>query len=74
MYGISIKTKERLKKRDGEGVMFGIVITLKELNGKNRIDEFARQCRIKGWIVNQIDINNKVNVYQTAEEELQFDE
>ena len=74
MYGISIKTKERLKKRDGEGVMFGIVITLKELNEKNRIDEFARQCRIKGWIVNQIDINNKVNVYQTAEEELQFDE
>ena len=40
IWGISIKTKERLEKRDGEGIKFGVVVTLKEISGVNRIDEF----------------------------------
>ena len=47
LWGISIKTKERLEKRDGEGIKFGIVITLKEINGINRIDDFIRLCSLR---------------------------
>lgn len=74
MYGISIKTKERLKRRDGEGIRFGIVVTLQDISGRNRIDEFIRQCLIKGWIVSQIDIDNKIEVYTSAEEEIVFED
>lgn len=70
MWGMSIKTKERLHKRDGEGIKFGVVVTLKEIKGANRIEDFIQQCILKGWIVNEIDVNNRVDVFQKAEEEL----
>lgn len=71
MWGLSIKTKERLKeKMDVDSL--GVVVTLKEMNGANRIDEFVKLCMVRGWIVNQIDIDNRVNIYNTAEEEITF--
>ena len=42
------------------------------MNGANRIDEFVKLCMVRGWIVNQIDIDNRVNIYNTAEEEITF--
>lgn len=44
---MSIKTKERLNPRDGEGIRFGVVVTLKEINGVNRIEDFVQQCSLK---------------------------
>ena len=41
-YGTSIKTKERLDPKAGRGLRFGIVVTLRELNGENRIDDFIK--------------------------------
>ena len=35
----------RINPEDGNNLRFGIVITLKEIHGKNRIDE----CRLFGW-------------------------
>lgn len=73
MWGLSIKTKERLRPRNGKGLQFGVVVTLKEMNGNNRIDDFIKLCMVRGWIVNQIDIENRFDVYAKAEEELDFD-
>ena len=73
MWGLSIKSKERLEKRDGEGIKFGIVITLKEINGINRISEFINQCSLRGWLVNEIDVENRVDIYNIAQEEVVFD-
>ena len=73
LWGISIKTKERLNTRDGNNLKFGLVITLKEVNGVNRIQEFIQQCQFRGWLVNKIDVDNRVNIYNTAEEELIFE-
>jgi len=73
MWGMSVKTKERLNNRDGEGIRFGVVVTLKEMNGVNRIEEFIQQCSFKGWLVNEIDVENKIDIYETANEELKFD-
>ena len=73
MWGISIKTKERLLPRAGRGLQFGLVITLKEMNGINRIDEFIKLCMLKGWLVTSIDIQNQIDVYSKAEEEIEFE-
>lgn len=72
MWGLSIKTKERLKEKNGRGLSFGVVVTLKEMNGENRIDDFIKLCVMRGWIVNQIDIENQIDVYNKAEEEIEF--
>lgn len=73
MWGISIKTKERLKRRDGEGIKFAAIVSLKEINGVNRIENFIYQCNLKGWIVNKIDVKNRVEIYNKAEEEIIFE-
>ncbi len=70
---ISIKTKERLAAKNGKGMPFGVVVTLKEMNGVNRIDEFIKRCILRGWIVNEVDIVNRMDVYHSAEEEVKFD-
>ncbi len=72
MWGLSIKSKERLYQRDF-GMKFGVVITLKEINGVNRIDEFINQCSLRGWLVNKIDIENRIDVYNVAQEEIEFE-
>lgn len=73
LWGMSIKTKERLSNNDGEGINFGVVVTLKEINGVNRIEEFIQRCSFKGWLVNKIDIDNRIDVYQKANEEINLE-
>lgn len=73
LWGIKIKTKERLNKKDGENVRFGVIITLKEVNGVNRIQEFIQQCQFRGWLVNKIDIENRIDIYNIAREEIELE-
>jgi Subtilase family. len=73
IWGISLKTKERLDKKYGVGIKFGIVVTLKEINGVNRSDDFIKNCSLRGWLVNKIDVENRIDIYNVAEEEIEFD-
>lgn len=73
LWGISIRTKERLNPQDGDGLKFGMVITLKEVNGVNRIQEFIQQCQFRGWLVNKIDVENRIDIYNKSKEEIEFD-
>lgn len=73
MWGMSIKTKERLNNRDGEGIHFGVVVTLKEMNGVNRIDEFIQQCNFRGWLVNEINVESRIDIYETLHEEIELE-
>lgn len=74
LWGVSLKTKERLDKKYGTGIKFGIVITLKAIDGVNRIDDFIKMCSLRGWLVNKIDIENRIDVYNIAEENIHFDD
>lgn len=38
-------------------IRFGVVVTLKEINGIIRIDEFSRNCSLNEWLVNQVDMS-----------------
>lgn len=72
-WGMEIKTNNRLAPQDGVGVRFGVVVTLKEMNGVNRIDEFIRSCTLNGWLVNVIDVVNRVDIHQKVNEEIEFE-
>ena len=74
LWGISVKTKNRINQDDGKDLRFGIVVTLKEIHGKNRIDEFIQQCSFNKWFVEEVDIQNKFDIYNVAEEEIDFDD
>lgn len=73
IWGLSLKTKERLAEKFGVGLKFGIVITLKEIDGVNRIDDFVKNCSLRGWLVNRIDVENRIDIYNIAEEEINFE-
>ena len=72
-WGMEIKTNNRLNPKDGEGVRFGVVVTLKEMNGINRINEFIRNCTLNGWLVNVVDVKNRIDIHQKVNEEIEFE-
>ena len=72
LWGLKINTKERLRKRK-DPLQFGVVVTLKEMNGVNRIDDFVKLCLARGWLVSRLDIENQLDVYAKAEEEIEFE-
>ncbi|MCD8875120.1 S8 family peptidase [Mammaliicoccus sciuri] len=73
MWSFNIKVKERVDKKYGKDIRFGIVIRLKELKGENRIDDFIYNCQLKGWLVERINVENKIEIHNQAEEEIIFD-
>lgn len=73
MWGIKLYAKERLNNTDGKHIRFGIVITLKEINGVNRIEDFIQQASLKGWLVNRIDIKNRINIYNESEQDIDLE-
>ncbi|MFT8455057.1 MAG: S8 family peptidase [Schleiferilactobacillus harbinensis] len=73
LWAISLKTKERLSNHDGEHIRFGIVVTLKEINGVNRLEDFIQQASLKGWLVNRIDVDDRVEIYNQAEADVHLE-
>ncbi len=72
-WGMEIKTNNRLDPRDGMGIRFGVVVTLKEINGVNRIDEFIKNCTLNGWLVNKIDVQTRVDINKKVNEDIEFE-
>ena len=73
LWGLTVTSKERLSAQMRDPLNFGVVITLKEVNGVNRIEDFIKACTLRGWIVNRIDIQNKLDIYVSSQEEIKFD-
>ena len=74
LWGISITTKNRLNSADGENIKFGIVVTLKELHEVNRIGDFIQMCSFNQWFVEEVDIDNKLDLYNESEIEIDFED
>ncbi len=72
LWGLSVKAKARLTTRD-EDLKFGIIVTLKEINGVNRISDFIHQCELRGWLINRVDVNAQIDIYNKAQEVVTFD-
>ena len=72
-WGVRVYRKERLVS-DNLGIKFGVVVTLYEMDGINRMEEFIQQCMLRGWIVNRINVENRIDIYHQAEETIVFDD
>ena len=73
MWGIRVVTKERGNEKHGRGLYFGIVVTLKEMNGVNRISDFIKLCEMYGWLVTPIDVDTSLNLYSHVNEDIEWD-
>lgn len=74
LWGISIVSKERLTTSMTSNLNFGVVVTLREINGVNRIQDFITACTLRGWIVNEISLENRLILYNKNQQEVTFDE
>lgn len=72
-WGMEIRTNSRLNPEDSKGIRFGVVITLKEINNKNRIEEFIQNCHFNKWLVNEINVENKITIHQKVNEDINFE-
>lgn len=69
---MEVKTNNRLDPKDGVCLRFGVVVTLKEIYGINRIDEFIKNCHLNGWLVNKIDVRNRIDIHEKINEEIEL--
>lgn len=72
-WGMEIKTNNRLDPKDGMGIRFGVIVTMKEINGVNRIDDFIKRCDLNGWLINELNIQNRVDINEKANEDIEFE-
>ena len=43
------------------------------MRGINRIDEFIRNCEFSGWLVNVVNVENRIDIHEKVNEEIKFD-
>ena len=72
-WGLRVITKERVSDGRRNDLAYGVVVTLHEINGVNRIDEFESACLANGWLVNRVDVTERVEIHNKAEEEIHFE-
>lgn len=85
-WGFKIRKVERFDPRidengiaepnAGDGLRFGIVVTLRGMDGRNRFDEFKRNCQLQEepWIVEEIDMHTNVELYREADVNIDFED
>ena len=70
LWGLSMSSVERLDSKTKEELKFGVVITLREIKGINRIRDFIDACILRGYIVNELDIDARLEIKAKAEEHI----
>lgn len=73
LWGFAVTSKERTAVPKRDDLNFGAVITLKEINGINRIEEFKHSCLLRGYIVTELEIYNQLDIYETSQQELHLE-
>ena len=72
-WGLRVITKERVSDGRRNDLAYGVVVTLHEINGVNRMDEFESACLANGWLVNRVNVTERVEIHNKAEEEIHFE-
>lgn len=71
-WGFCVTSKERRSHPLKEDLNFGAVVTLREIKGVNRIEEFKHACLLRGYIVTELEVHNQLDIYTTSQEEVVF--
>lgn len=63
-------------KNAGDDMRFGIVVTLRGMDGRNHFDEFKQHCQFQEepWIVEEIDMQANIELYREADVEIDFED
>lgn len=72
-WGFCVTSKERVAVPKKENLNFGAVVTLREINNVNRIEEFKHSCLLRGYIVTELKLDNQIDIYESSQEEIIFD-
>lgn len=73
LWGFSVTSKERSSASKRADLNFGAVVTLKEINGLNRIEEFKHSCLLRGYIVTELHVHNQLDIYETSQQDIIFE-
>lgn len=73
LWGLSIKTKERLDIRYGRGIRFAVAVTLRAVDGVNRIGEFIQRCSLRAWIVEEVSVENQIEIFNEGNREIEWE-
>ncbi|MBR3234802.1 MAG: S8 family peptidase [Atopobiaceae bacterium] len=73
LWAIKLRKTSRYRRGSRQPQRFGLVVTLKELNGVNRFETFAQQCSALGWIVNRVELETRVSIYESSQVDIEFE-
>lgn len=73
LWAIKLRKTSRYQRGSRQPQRFGLVVTLKELNGVNRFETFAQQCSALGWIVNRVELESRVSIYESSQVDIEFE-
>lgn len=74
MWEIELFSKERLVNYKKSKVRFAVVVTMRSIDGKSRVDNFIKQCIRRGWIVSKVNIQVQEKVNEQANVEIKWDD
>ncbi len=74
LWGFCVTSKERIAIPKKEKMNFGAVVTLREINNVNRINEFKHACLLRGYIVTELEVSNQIDIYETSQQDIIFDQ
>lgn len=72
-WGFCVTSKERVSVPKKENLNFGAVVTLKEINNVNRIEEFKHSCLLRGYIVTELEVHNQIDIYESSQQDIIFE-
>ena len=73
LWGVRVSSKLRNDSHSPErDTKFAVVVTLKEIYGQNRSAAFESLCISRGWIVERINVENRIEVYNEALAEIEW--
>lgn len=73
-WGLLLRRKSRSNTSATTPLRVCVVVTLREMQGRNRFDDFARDCSFgAGWVVNRLSLDVINEIHETANEEIEFE-
>lgn len=74
LWGLRIFSKERLPTKFGQKMPFSLVVTLRSRNGIDRHANFIKACQARGWVVNNLNVENLLSVTAKMEQTVEFED
>lgn len=65
-WGVSADMIDRLGTYSQRGLAFTVVVTLREESGKNEIHRFTQLCQAKGWMVEELNVQQRLKANALA--------